>query len=115
MNREFVIVSIFDSEWKKLGLTDDDLKELEYRILENPTIGSVISGTKSLRKMRISLPGRGRSGGARVLYVDFVFAKKTYLINVYAKNKKENLTKEETNQVNKLINALESELLKKEK
>ena len=49
---------------------------------------------------------KGKSGGARVCFVDFVFAETVYLITVYPKKAKDNLSKEEHNEIKKVIEAL---------
>ncbi|MCM1479900.1 MAG: type II toxin-antitoxin system RelE/ParE family toxin, partial [Muribaculaceae bacterium] len=58
------------------------------------------------RKIRFAFENRGKSGSARVAYVDFAVDKEIYLIAVYAKNEKTNLTKEERNNIKKLIENL---------
>ena len=80
MKRKFVIMPVFDKQWRDMGLDDSDLQCLQELLLENPKIGKVIKGTGKLRKMRFALPGRGKSGSSRVLYVDFVLAETIYLI-----------------------------------
>jgi len=51
----------------------------------NPDIGYIIKGIGGLRKLRWSIPGKGKSGGLRVIYIDFVLYEKLYLISVYDK------------------------------
>lgn len=106
MIREFVLLEGFEKQWDDLCLTADDLALLETEILDNPQIGDVIPGTGGLRKMRISLPERGKRGGARVCYVDFTFGEKVYLVTCYGKNEKDNLSKQERNEIKKFITAL---------
>lgn len=77
----------FDNMWKKMGLNDENLKELQEELISNPQKGKVIEETGGLRKLRFSI-NKGKSGGARVLYVDFVVLKELYLITAYQKNKK---------------------------
>ena len=48
-----------------MGLSDEDQKELEEALLEDPHLGKVIKGTGRARKMRIQLEGRGKSGSGR--------------------------------------------------
>ena len=103
MEREFVLMPIFDSQWEAMGLDDDDLKELQRIISENPHIGAVIRGTAGLRKMRIKLDNTGKSGGARVLYVDLPSKEKTYLIYSYPKNELDNITPEQRKMFKKAI------------
>ncbi len=110
MTRKFVIMPIFDKQWHDMGLNDNDLQNLQVQLLTNPKLGNVVKGTGKLRKMRFSLPGRGKSGSSRVLYVDFVLAETIYLIFAYPKNEKDNLTDEECNVIKKLIYDLEQSL-----
>ena len=53
--REFIHGKKFDEQWKNLGLNDEDLKNLQTILLENPKIGAVIQGTGRLRKMRFGI------------------------------------------------------------
>jgi len=99
----------FDRCWEALNLTDINLKELQEEILFNPKNGKVIQGTGGLRKMRFSLKNKGRRGGIRVLYVDFVMYEKVYLITAYAKNIKDNLSPSETTNIRKAIQLLKKE------
>lgn len=107
MRREFIHGKKFDSQWSELGLNDDDLKDLQRILLENPKIGSVIQGTGRLRKMRFAKDNRGKSHSVRVCYVDFEINEKIFLIMVFAKNEIGNLTKAERNSIKNLIERLE--------
>jgi hypothetical protein len=103
IRREFAYFKIFDKNWDKLGLNDFDLAELEQMILENPDVGKIIPGTGGLRKMRFALPHRGKSGSARVLYVDFMFYERVVLMNVYGKNEQDTLTDKQKQEYKMLI------------
>lgn len=83
-----------------------ELKALQEELTINPDKGDLIQGTGGLRKIRVAFEGRGKSGSARVCYVDFAVYEKIYLITVYTKNEKANLTKEERNEVKRLIDIL---------
>ncbi|MBR5248222.1 MAG: hypothetical protein IKV27_04660 [Lachnospiraceae bacterium] len=50
MNRTFIEVPIFTGKWEKLGLTDDNLRDLQKVLLENPKSGDAIQGTGGLRR-----------------------------------------------------------------
>lgn len=115
MNREFVRLPEFEKQCKHIGLSEDDIKEIESALLLDPTIGDVIQGTGGLRKVRIALPGRGKSGGARVIYIDYTHYEKIYLVTAYAKSETENLTQAERNELKALVKILESELRKRGK
>lgn len=110
MTRTFIQTKEFSRNWDSLGFNDEDLRLLELDIMKNPDKYPVMSGTGGLRKARIALDNKGKSGGARVCYVDFVFAETVYLITVYGKKEKDNLSKEERNAVKKLIEMLRKSL-----
>lgn len=93
-----------------MGLQDKDLRRLENEILLTPEAGAVMQGTGGLRKRRFAFEGRGKSGSARVCYVDIVVKETIFLITAYPKNEKENLSKEERNNIRKLIEILENSL-----
>lgn len=60
--------------------------------------------------MRFAFEHRGKSGGVRVIYVDFEVYKKIYLLTAYTKNEKDNLTKKERSEIKQLIEVLEQQL-----
>ena len=107
IQREFIHGKKFDDQWKALGLNDDDLKNLQKILLNNPKIGAVIQGTGRLRKMRFGIENRGKSHSVRVCYVDFEIYGKIFLIMVFAKNEMENLSPAERNAIKNLIERLE--------
>jgi len=92
-----------------MGLDDDDLMELQRHIMKNLASGNLIVGTGGARKIRYALPNKGKSGGARVIYIDIVHAKHIHLLLCYPKGKQENLTPEQTKVVRQLTKALKGE------
>lgn len=112
MTKTFIQTHMFEKQWNELGLIDEDLCRLEYEIMTNPEGGPIVPGTGRLRKRRFAINGRGKRGSTRVCYVDFVIIDTIYLFSIYAKNKKENLTKEECNNIKKAIEILEKNLMK---
>lgn len=106
MREEFILAKTFTRRWKSLGLTDDDLIYLENFLHNEPFAGDVIQGTNGLRKLRIALPGKGKSGGARVCYIELLNYGRIYLFRVYAKNEQSNLSMEERNELAKEIEKL---------
>ena len=110
MTRTFIQTDEFIKNWERLGLTDDDLRRLELEIMKNPQVGPVIQGTGKLRKMRFAFENKGKSGSSRVCYVDFLIHETVYLITVYSKNEKDNLSKAERNEIKKFIDILEKRL-----
>ncbi|QQR69087.1 MAG: type II toxin-antitoxin system RelE/ParE family toxin [Alphaproteobacteria bacterium] len=80
----------FDRRAEKL-LDEDDLAELQDTLLALPDAGDVIPASGGLRKLRWALPGRGKRGGARVIYFVLGGNGTIYLLTVYAKAEKEDL------------------------
>lgn len=66
--------------------SDDDLRGLQQQLMERPDAGALIRGAKGLRKLRWALPGRGKSGGARVIYYWRSAAGQIYLLYAYSKS-----------------------------
>lgn len=110
MTRTFVELPLFRTKWKELGLNDDDLKRLQEEILLDPKTGAVMRGTGGIRKMRFAFEHRGKSGGVRVIYIDFEVYEKIYLITAYPKNERDNLSKAERNELRELVKVLENQL-----
>lgn len=106
MNRTFKEVPSFTAKWHSLGLTDEDLRTLENILLKDPKTGDTISGTGGLRKIRIPMEDTGKRGGGRVIYVDIEIKECIYLLNVYAKNEKTDLTEKEKKMLKRLVEAL---------
>jgi len=82
---------------------------LESELCANPKVGAVLRGTGGARKMRCSFLHRGKSGSARVIYVDFEVSRRIYLVNVFSKSEKDNLTTEECNELRAVVETLELE------
>lgn len=74
--------------------------------MDDPEAGDLIRGTGGVRKLRFAFLGRGKSGSSRIIYVDFAMYEVVYLIAAYKKADKENLTKEERNEIKKLVKEL---------
>ena len=66
-------------------------------------------GTGGARKARAARGGRGKSGGARIIY--YVVSRRgvVYLLDVYAKSAKEDLTDAEKKEIRKLVAAIEAQ------
>lgn len=105
--RSFVELDSFRKDWKKAGLNEEDLLDLEITLTANPQAGAVIPGTNGLRKIRVSLPGKGKRGGARVIYVNFEEYLYTYFLFFYPKNKDPDLSPEDKKLFSKRVDQLE--------
>ena len=110
MKRSFIELPIFKSRWEALGLNEEDLLRLQIELLADPKAGDVMQGTGGVRKMRFAFEHRGKSGGVRVIYVDFEVYEKIYLLTAYTKNEKDDLTEKERSEIKQLIEVLEQQL-----
>lgn len=106
MKRTFIRLLSFEKAWKALGLGEDEYAELEEILLLNPKAGAVIEGSGGVRKVRFALPGKGKSGSIRVIYVDIMVDEAIYMIYAYPKSAKDNLSKAEVAQFKKLVDIL---------
>lgn len=104
---EFVETSIFTKQIKALA-TDDELKELQAELIAQPDKGDIIRDTGGLRKVRMAVGNKGKSGSVRVLYV-LANADKIFLVLAYPKSVKDSLTKEEKATLKKLVQSLKGE------
>jgi hypothetical protein len=107
---EFVATQSFERSAKKL-LTEEDRRALELLLLEDPRCGQTIQRTGEFRKLRFARPGHseGRRGGVRVICYPLDREERIYLLLVYAKGVKDDLTRAEENELRKLARALEAE------
>lgn len=82
---------------------DSDYAEFQTDLLAQPEQGGVIRGTGGFRKARMGFPsaGIGKSGGARVIYLYVPEQETIYLVMIYGKNQKSDLTREEENALRK--------------
>jgi hypothetical protein len=76
-------------------VTDDVYREFQKELLRNPRKGDVIPQSGGLRKVRMKLPGRGKSGGARVIYLYLEEHAIIMFFYLYTKAKTENLPAEQ--------------------
>ena len=78
--------------FRKEYWTDEDLQLMQNVLLMTPDAGDLIRGGAGLRKLRWSAQGRGKRGGARVIYYWHVPGDRIYLIYGYVKSRSEDLT-----------------------
>ena len=106
---QFIETTVFTKRWRELGLNDDDLLGLQKCLMENPTAGDIIIGSGGARKMRFALPHKGKSGGARIIYVDVLHDRQIHLLLCYAKAKQETLSNEQKHLLRAVIKAIKEE------
>ena len=95
----------YQAEAGKL-LSEEEQQAVTEMIARDPTCGEVMEGTGGVRKVRFALSGRGKSGGARVIYYFHSDVMPAYLLSIFGKNQKGNLTKAERNTLARLVEML---------
>ena len=92
-----------------MKLNDDDLGLLQETLCANPEAGDLMQGTGGVRKLRLELQGRGKSGGARVVYVDFAVEEHLNSISLFAKNEQDNLTAKQKREIRDFVKSLRAD------
>jgi hypothetical protein len=72
----------------------------------NPLAGDLISGTGGVRKARWALEGRGKRGGARVIYFFHSEKLPLYIFSIYAKNVQSDLSEAAKNGLKLITKAI---------
>jgi len=98
----------YDRRARKL-FTAAERAAAELEIALAPTAWPVIQETGGARKARAARGGRGKSGGARIIYYVVTRRGVLYLLDVYAKSAKEDLTDAEKREIRKLVAAIDAE------
>ena len=62
----------------------------------------MIPGAGGVRKLRWAAKGKGKRGGARVIYIHVVLATRIYLLRCYAKNVRTDLTADEKKELRRI-------------
>lgn len=75
---------------------DEVLRGLQNELLQQPERGDVLRGGAGLRKMRLGLKGKGKSGGARVIYLYLKDIDTIVLVTLYSKSDQTNLSPKDT-------------------
>src|ERR1035438_6296476 len=93
----------------RLGIGETQRSALIIYLAVNPEVGVVVPETGGVRKLRWALPGRGKSGGARVIYYYHNQSIPLYALDIYAKNQKANLSAAERKAARKTVAAIRAE------
>jgi hypothetical protein len=83
--------------------SDSDMMELQQELLRNPFKGKLIRGTGGARKLRMKSSGKGKSGGARIIYYYVDLQGEIWFIDIYLKKTKADLSETEKKKFYKFI------------
>ena len=87
-------------------LADNEKTELIAYLAMHPNAGVLVQGTGGIRKLRWARSGMGKSGGVRVIYYFHSVEKPLYLLMLFGKNEKSNISLEEKNALSKSVKRL---------
>ncbi|HSX12094.1 MAG TPA: type II toxin-antitoxin system RelE/ParE family toxin [Rhabdochlamydiaceae bacterium] len=85
-----------------------DYEEFEKYLLENIEQGDVVQGTGGIRKTRLKSSSKGKRGGFRVCYIDIPEKEILFLLVMYGKNEKEDLSQKEKKILKSLVEVLKN-------
>jgi hypothetical protein len=80
----------------------DGIEALAVYLVDHPDAGAVIPGSAGVRKLRWAAKGKGKRGGARIIYLYVLIASRIFLLRCYAKNVKTDLSAEEKKQLRQI-------------
>lgn len=87
-------------------LAEDERRDILNYLASHPKAGDLIEGTGGIRKLRWSRGGKGKSGGVRIIYYFHNETIPLYLLTLFAKNERANLSKAERNMLADLVDLL---------
>ncbi len=91
MNLLFIEATRFTERIQQLR-AEANLWALEDLLCQDPEKGDVIQAAGGFRKIRMGLPGRGKRGGCRVIYLYVKSASRVYFVYIYPKNEEVDLS-----------------------
>jgi len=84
-------------------LDDDEYRELQKVLMDNPETGNIIPGSGGLRKVRWRAPGWGKRGGYRVIYYARLKQGVIFMLTMYPKNVAEKIPAHVLRQIRKEV------------
>lgn len=87
-------------------LSPVEQKAIVDRLAAEPTCGVVIPGSHGIRKVRFGFGGRGKSGGARIIYLFGGEGLPVFILALFAKNEKADLSAAERNALGTMVAGL---------
>lgn len=102
---EFIETPTFTRQVTQL-LSDEEYRQVQNTLVEDPECGDLIKGGGGIRKVRHAVQGRGKSGGVRAIYYWVKDRYQIYMLVVYPKSKKDDLSDQETAILRELVKEL---------
>lgn len=99
---EIIETAVFSKQVQK-AWSDEEYRAFQLHLILAPDAGAVINGSGGLRKIRWRIRGRGKRGGARVIYYWQSSAGQIFLLFLYPKNVRTDLSPPELRTLRRLI------------
>jgi mRNA-degrading endonuclease RelE of RelBE toxin-antitoxin system len=87
----------------RVFLKEEEYRKLQNELILNPGKGKIIRGSGGLRKIRWSIPGKGKSGGVRIIYYWVNIKEIILMLFIYSKNEHDDLTNEQLKILKSLV------------
>lgn len=99
------------TEWFSEYISDDEYATLQQILMKNPTQGDVMPGCGGLRKVRTASTkrGKGKRSGARVIYLYIPENRWFFMLDIYGKEEKEDLSTAEKSVLSALAGNLKQQ------
>ncbi len=98
----FAETPVFTKLVKQL-LSDDEYRQLQEVLLTRPEAGDLIPGSGGLRKIRWGIRGKGKQGGLRVIYYWDVPEETFYMLTLYKKSARKDITPDQIKVLRRLV------------
>jgi len=98
-----VFTPTFESDVKAARVSENDLMNIVATIAADPLAGDLMAGTGGARKLRHAGRGKGKSGGYRTIHYFGGDDVPIFLLALYGKGDRDNLTKAERNELSALL------------
>ena len=102
MDMEVIQTKVFEKVISAL-LNEEEYRQLEATLVQNPGIGAIIPDSGGIRKMRWKRQGKGKRGGIRVIYYWMTSSFQILMLYAYSKSKQEDLSRNEIKVLKQLV------------
>ena len=99
----------------KAILTESERADLVAYLASNPEAGQLVPETGGVRKVRWAIPGKGKRGGARTIYYYHNESILLFILDIYAKNEKTDLSEADKRSLKWLLAQIPSQYAKRSK